>query len=107
MKTEEVLKILEENKITNVHKKKKEKEEDWWDRHKSYIEHRKEFPYYPEKNKGVVPRSAYQVDEPNKGEKKEMSEFVILTSLAVIIGLLGFIAFMIFIIGYNIDKSHK
>ena len=51
MKTEEVLKILEENKITNVHKKKKEKEEDWWDRHKSYIEHRKEFPYYPEKNK--------------------------------------------------------
>ena len=47
MKTEEVLKILEENKITNVLKKK----EDWWERHKRYIEHRKEFPYYPEKNK--------------------------------------------------------
>jgi len=25
--------------------------DDWWKRHKSYIEHRKEFPYYPEKNK--------------------------------------------------------
>ena len=49
MNTEEVLKILEENKITNVHKKKEK--EDWWERHKRYIEHRKEFPYYPEKNK--------------------------------------------------------
>ena len=57
--------------------------------------------------KGVVPRSAYQVDELSKGEKKEMSEFVILTSLVLIIGLLGFIALMIFIIGYNIDKSQK
>ena len=56
---------------------------------------------------GVVPRSAYQVDELSKGEKKEMSEIVILTSLALIIGLLGFIALMIFIIGYNIDKSQK
>ena len=28
-----------------------EPEEDWWKRHKSYIDHRKEFPYYPEKNK--------------------------------------------------------
>ena len=26
-------------------------EEDWWKRHKSYIEHRKEFPYYPDKHK--------------------------------------------------------
>jgi len=25
-------------------------EEHWWERHKRYIEHRKEFPYYPEKN---------------------------------------------------------
>jgi len=24
-------------------------EDDWWERHKRYIEHRKEFPYYPEK----------------------------------------------------------
>ena len=57
---------------------------------------------------GVVPRSAYQVDEPGKGEKKEMSEMVILTSLVLIIGLLGFIALMIFIIGHNIDdKSQK
>ena len=31
-------------------------------------------------------------------------EFIILTSLALIIGLLGFIAFMVFIIGHNIDK---
>ena len=36
-----------------------------------------------------------------------MSEFVILASLVLIIGLLGFIAFMVFIIGYNIDKSQK
>ena len=21
----------------------------WWNRHKSYIDHRKEFPYYPDK----------------------------------------------------------
>ncbi len=34
-------------------------------------------------------------------------EALILGSLVVIIGLLGFIAFMIFIIGYNIDKSQK
>ena len=26
-------------------------EEHWWKRHKRYIEHRKEFPYYPDKNK--------------------------------------------------------
>jgi hypothetical protein len=45
---EEVIKILEDNKITNVEKKK---EEHWWERHKRYIEHRKEFPYYPEKIK--------------------------------------------------------
>ena len=25
-------------------------EEDWWERHKRYIEHRKEFPYDPDKN---------------------------------------------------------
>ena len=56
---------------------------------------------------GVVLRSAYQVDELSKGEKKEMSEFVILTSLVLIIGLLGFIALMVFVIGYNIDKSQK
>ena len=32
---------------------------------------------------------------------------MILTSLVLIIGLLGFIALMVFIIGYNIDKSQK
>ena len=53
---------------------------------------------------GVVPRSANRVDEPCE-EKKEMSEFVILTSLVLIIGLLGFIALMIFIIGHNLDKK--
>ena len=36
-----------------------------------------------------------------------MSEFIILTSLVLIIGLLGFIALMVFVIGYNIDKSQK
>ena len=56
---------------------------------------------------GVVPRYANRVDESCE-EKKEMSEFVILTSLVLIIGLLGFIALMIFIIGHNIDdKSQK
>jgi|TARA_R110002020_G_scaffold194964_3_gene395891 hypothetical protein len=25
--------------------------EDWWERHKSYMEHRKKFPYDPDKNK--------------------------------------------------------
>ena len=54
---------------------------------------------------GVVPRSANRVDELSKGEKKEMSEMVILTSLVLIIGLLGFIALMIFIIGHNLDKK--
>ena len=56
---------------------------------------------------GVVPRSANRVDESCGEEEKEMSEFVILTSLVLIIGLLGFIALMVFIIGYNIDKSQK
>ena len=56
------------------------------------------------KIKSLVPRSAYQVDELSKGEE-EMNEFVILTSLVLIIGLLGFIAFMIFIIGHNLDKK--
>ena len=55
---------------------------------------------------GVVPRSADRVDEPCE-EEIEMSEFVILTSLVLIIGLLGFIALMIFVIGYKIDKSQK
>ena len=54
---------------------------------------------------GVVPRSANRVDEPCRKEKKEMSEFIILTSLVLIIGLLGFIALMIFIIGHNLDKK--
>jgi len=34
-------------------------------------------------------------------------EFIILTSLVLIIGLLGFIALMVFAIGYNSDKSQK
>ena len=36
-----------------------------------------------------------------------LMEFFILTSLVLIIGLLGFIALMVFVIGYNIDKSQK
>ena len=57
MKTKEVLKILEENKITNVGRnapygdfRDDIVEEDWWERHKRYIKHRKEFPYDPDKN---------------------------------------------------------
>ena len=34
-----------------------------------------------------------------------MSEIVILTSLVLIIGLLGFIALMVFIIGHNLDDQ--
>ena len=34
-----------------------------------------------------------------------MTEAIILVSLALIIGLLGFIALMVFIIGHNIDKE--
>ena len=55
----------------------------------------------------MVPRSADRVDESCKKEKKEMSEFVILTSLVLIIGLLGFIALMVFVIGYNLDDRGR
>ena len=34
-----------------------------------------------------------------------LMEFIILTSLVLIIGLLGFIALMIFIIGHNLDNK--
>jgi len=52
VKTRKVIKILEDNRITNVGKSTPYGDkEDWWERHKRYIEHRKEFPYYPEKNK--------------------------------------------------------
>ena len=40
-------------------------------------------------------------------EKKQMSEMIILASLVLIVGLLGFIALMVFIIGSNIDKHIK
>ena len=39
--------------------------------------------------------------------RNELMEFLILTSLVLIIGLLGFISFMIFIIGHNLDKKEK
>ena len=35
-----------------------------------------------------------------------MSEMIILASLVLIVGLLGFIALMIFIIGHNLDKKN-
>ena len=45
--------------------------------------------------------------EEQKAEKeKEISEMIILTSLVLIVGLLGFIALMIFIIGHNLDKKN-
>ena len=34
-----------------------------------------------------------------------LMEFIILTSLVLIIGLLGFIALMVFIIGHNLDEK--
>ena len=34
-----------------------------------------------------------------------LMEFIILTSLVLIIGLLGFIALMVFIIGHNLDNK--
>ena len=37
--------------------------------------------------------------------RNELMEAVILTSLVLIIALLGFIAFMIFIKGHNIDEK--
>ena len=58
MKTKEVIKILEKNKLTNIYPPEKygdfrddivDGEEHWWERHKRYIEHRKEFPYNPDK----------------------------------------------------------
>jgi len=45
------------------------------------------------------------VDETCKGEK--MSEIVILTSLVLIIGLLGFIAVMIWGIGERLAEKDK
>ena len=56
-----------------------------------------------QKMQDVVSRAQGEMDETCKGE--EMSEFVILTSLVLIIGLLGFIAFMVFIIGHNLDEK--
>ena len=56
-----------------------------------------------QKDEGLVLRAQGEMDETCKGE--EMSEFVILTSLVLIIGLLGFIAFMVFIIGHNLDEK--
>ena len=46
------------------------------------------------------------MDETCKGEE-EMSETIILTSLVLIVGLLGFIAFMIFVIGRILDEKNK
>ena len=46
------------------------------------------------------------MDEFSKGEK-EMSEFVILTSLVLIIILLGFISVMIYAIGERMSEKDK
>ena len=63
----------------------------------------------------VVPWSAYQVDVPrvmgkeanSKGKEKEEKEMnlLILTSLVIIIGLLGFIAVMIWGIGEHLSQK--
>ena len=47
-----------------------------------------------------------QIQE-QKVKEREMSEIIILTSLILIVGLLGFIALMVFIIGRNIDEHMK
>ena len=47
-----------------------------------------------------------QIQE-QKVKEKEMSEIIILTSLVLIVGLLGFISLMVFIIGRNIDEHIK
>jgi len=54
---------------------------------------------------GVVPWSAHQVDEACKGEK--MSEIAVMASLVLIIGLLGFIAVMIWGIGEKISEHEE
>ena len=46
------------------------------------------------------------MEEQKVEKEKEMSEMIILTSLVLIVGLLGFIALMIFIIGHNLDKKN-
>jgi len=48
-----------------------------------------------------------KMEEPQVEKEKEMSEIIILASLVLIVGLLGFIALMVFIIGSNIDKHIK
>jgi len=63
----------------------------------------------------VVPWSAYQVDVPremgkeanSKGKEKEEKEMnmLILTGLVVIIGLLAFIAVMIYAIGDRLSQK--
>jgi len=63
----------------------------------------------------VVPWSAYQVDVPremgkeanSKGKEEEEKEMnlLILTSLVIIIGLLGFIAVMIYAIGDRLSQK--
>ena len=46
-----------------------------------------------------------KMEEPQVEKEKEMSEIIILASLVLIVGLLGFIALMIFIIGHNLDRK--
>jgi len=63
----------------------------------------------------MVPWSAYQVDVPremgkeanSKGKEKEKKEMnmLILTSLVIIIGLLAFIAVMIYAIGDRLSQK--
>ena len=63
----------------------------------------------------MVPWSAYQVDVPremgkeanSKGKEKEEKEMnmLILTSLVIIIGLLAFIAVMIYAIGDRLSQK--
>ena len=63
----------------------------------------------------VVPWSTYQVDVPremgkeanSKGKEEEEKEMnlLILTSLVIIIGLLGFIAVMIYAIGDRLSQK--
>ena len=55
---------------------------------------------------GVVPWAQREMDELSEGEK-EMSEAVILSSLVLIIILLGFISVMIYAIGERLSEKDK
>ena len=49
--------IKETNMLDEKENEKKDKEDNPFERNEAYIEHRKEFPYYPDKNKEKCPHN--------------------------------------------------